>query len=65
MQNYIDNTGVQVADVVVGLVHLEGKTLETTRDLLAGLKEARLLVDYYCWDPLCAGQPVVYGHRSG
>src|SRR6266568_1200595 len=27
VQNYIDNTGVQVADVVVGLVHLEGKNL--------------------------------------
>ena len=25
VQNYIDNTGVQVADVVVGLVHLEGQ----------------------------------------
>ena len=29
VQNYIDNTGVQVADVVVGLVHLEGKTIES------------------------------------
>ena len=38
MQNYIDNTGVQVADVVVGLVHLEGKTLATTRELLADLE---------------------------
>ena len=27
VQNYIDNTGVQVADVVVGLVHLEGRDL--------------------------------------
>ena len=34
MQNYIDNTGVQVADVVVGLVHLEGRDLESTRELL-------------------------------
>src|SRR5277367_2638818 len=40
VQNYIDNTGVQVADVVVGLVHLEGKTLATTRELLTGLVEA-------------------------
>ena len=37
MQNYIDNTGVQVADVVVGLVHLEGKDLASTRELLADL----------------------------
>ena len=27
VQNYIDNTGVQVADVVVGFLHLEGKSL--------------------------------------
>ncbi len=25
IQNYIDNTGVQVADVVVGFTHLEGR----------------------------------------
>ena len=40
VQNYIDNTGVQVADVVVGLVHLEGKTLDSTRDLLTELDAA-------------------------
>src|SRR6202021_47164 len=34
VQKYIDNTGVQVADVVVGLVHLEGKNLISTRELL-------------------------------
>src|SRR3990172_9323345 len=28
VQNYLDNTGVQVADVVVGLERMEGKTLE-------------------------------------
>ena len=26
VQNYIDNTGVQVADVVVGFLHLEKKS---------------------------------------
>jgi arginyl-tRNA synthetase len=50
VQNYIDNTGVQVADVVVGLVHLEGKTLESTRELLTELMETNTLIDYYCWD---------------
>jgi arginyl-tRNA synthetase len=50
VQNYIDNTGVQVADVVVGLVHLEGKTLDTTRELLAELMETNQRIDYYCWD---------------
>ncbi|HUD23776.1 MAG TPA: DALR anticodon-binding domain-containing protein [Acidobacteriaceae bacterium] len=50
VQNYIDNTGVQVADVVVGLVHLEGKTLESARTLLASLLESGERIDFYCWD---------------
>jgi len=47
VQNYIDNTGVQVADVVVGFVHLEKKGLADLRALLAG-RNTRF--DYYCWD---------------
>ena len=31
VQNYIDNTGVQVADIVVGLMHLEGLYLAVCR----------------------------------
>ncbi len=50
VQNYIDNTGVQVADVVVGLVHLEGKSLATTRELLAELTKNNRRIDFYCWD---------------
>lgn len=50
VQNYIDNTGVQVADVVVGLVHLEGKTLASTRELLTELLETNQRIDFYCWD---------------
>ena len=50
VQNYIDNTGVQVADVVVGLVHLEGKTLESTLALLADLVKNAERIDFYCWD---------------
>jgi arginyl-tRNA synthetase len=50
VQNYIDNTGVQVADVVVGLVHLEGKTVDGTRELLTELMETNTRIDYYCWD---------------
>jgi arginyl-tRNA synthetase len=50
VQNYIDNTGVQVADVVVGLVHLEGKTLSSTRELLTELIETNQRIDFYCWD---------------
>ena len=50
VQNYIDNTGVQVADVVVGLVHLEGRNLASTRELLAELAANGERIDFYCWD---------------
>ena len=50
VQNYIDNTGVQVADVVVGLVHLEGMTLSRVRELLTELMESNQRIDYFCWD---------------
>ena len=50
VQNYIDNTGVQVADVVVGFVHLEGRSLAEVRTLLDELKGACERIDYYCWD---------------
>jgi arginyl-tRNA synthetase len=50
VQNYIDNTGVQVADVVVGLVYLEDKTLTSTRELLTELLETNQRIDFYCWD---------------
>ena len=43
VQNYIDNTGVQVADVVVGFVYLEGATLED-------IKKIPGKFDYHCWD---------------
>jgi arginyl-tRNA synthetase len=43
VQNYIDNTGVQVADVVVGFKYLEGKSLSEVQAI--GGK-----FDYYCWD---------------
>ena len=45
VQNYIDDTGVQVADVVVGFCQLEHKTLEDIRRLAAAPR-----FDYYCWD---------------
>jgi arginyl-tRNA synthetase len=50
VQNYIDNTGVQVADVVVGLVHLEHKNLDQVRELLTELLETNQRIDFYCWD---------------
>ncbi|MDT5270889.1 MAG: arginyl-tRNA synthetase, partial [Acidobacteriota bacterium] len=49
VHNYIDNTGVQVADVVVGFIHLEGMSLEDVRALDASLTEDHPF-DYYCWD---------------
>jgi len=50
VQNYIDNTGVQVADVVVGFIHLEGKSLADAHHLLDDLKAKGERIDYYCWD---------------
>jgi arginyl-tRNA synthetase len=49
VQNYIDNTGVQVADVVVGFLHLEHMTLEDIKALDNSLPAERPF-DYYCWD---------------
>ena len=45
VQNYIDNTGVQVADVVVGFTHLEKKS---RAEIEALTRQPRF--DYYCWD---------------
>jgi arginyl-tRNA synthetase len=50
VQNYIDNTGVQVADVVVGLMHLENLSREQIAALFRGLAENNERLDYYCWD---------------
>jgi arginyl-tRNA synthetase len=49
VQNYIDNTGVQVADVVVGFVHIEHMTLADIKALDSSLPASRSF-DYYCWD---------------
>ena len=45
IQNYIDNTGVQVADVVVGFMHVEKKSRAEIEALAAAPK-----FDFYCWD---------------
>ncbi len=56
VQNYLDDTGVQVADVVAGLMHLENvSTAEAAR---AAIRESRLPgkpvhpkgFAYICWD---------------
>jgi arginyl-tRNA synthetase len=43
VQNYIDDTGVQVADVVVGFQHLAKLSLEQIKAIPGKF-------DYYCWD---------------
>jgi arginyl-tRNA synthetase len=57
VQNYIDNTGVQVADVVVGFLHLEGKSVAEVRAIITdcetrtvGAKDKTGAFDYLCWD---------------
>jgi arginyl-tRNA synthetase len=45
VQNYIDDTGVQVGDVVVGFLHLEKKSRAEVERLAAGER-----FDYLCWD---------------
>jgi arginyl-tRNA synthetase len=47
VQNYIDNTGVQVADVVAGFHHLENKSAADVEQLL---RDPAVRFDYYCWD---------------
>jgi arginyl-tRNA synthetase len=50
VQNYIDNTGVQVADVVVGFIYLEEKDLDAIKKLDQELTASGRTFDYYCWD---------------
>jgi arginyl-tRNA synthetase len=45
VQNYIDNTGVQVADVVIGFTHIAKKSPDEVRAMASQPK-----FDYYCWD---------------
>jgi arginyl-tRNA synthetase len=45
IQNYIDDTGVQVADVVVGFRELEGRGLDEVRQVADTTR-----FDYHCWD---------------
>ncbi len=69
VQNYIDNTGVQVADVVVGFLHVEGKTLAQVRELVAACERRAATeghkagIDYSCWD-LYARTSQWYGEGS-
>ena len=45
VQNYIDDTGVQVADVIVGFRELEPRSFDEIRHIADTTR-----FDYYCWD---------------
>jgi arginyl-tRNA synthetase len=45
IQNYIDDTGVQVADVIVGFRELEQQSIDGVRRIADSSR-----FDYYCWD---------------
>ena len=45
IQNYIDNTGVQVADVVIGFLHMEQRTPINVKMMTMEPK-----FDHYCWE---------------
>jgi arginyl-tRNA synthetase len=44
-QNYIDDLGVQVADIIVGFREIEGRRLDDVRQIADTTR-----FDYYCWD---------------
>jgi arginyl-tRNA synthetase len=56
VQNYLDDTGVQVADVVAGLIHIQGiRTVDAVRTAvrdrrLPGGEESPKGFAYLCWD---------------
>ena len=44
-QNYIDDLGVQVADIIVGFREIDHKNIDDVRQLAQSTR-----FDYYCWD---------------
>ncbi len=55
VQNYIDDTGVQVVDVVFGVMELESKTVGDLESLPGRF-------DYYCWDLYARVSAYLAGH---
>ncbi|HOW85271.1 MAG TPA: arginine--tRNA ligase [Candidatus Aminicenantes bacterium] len=55
VQNYIDDTGVQVVDVVFGFMELEKRSLEDLERLPGRF-------DYYCWDLYARVSAYLAGH---
>jgi len=58
VQNYIDDLGVQVADIIVGFRDIEHKTLGDIRTIADTTR-----FDYYCWD-LYARVTEWYGEQA-
>ena len=56
VQNYIDDLGVQVADIIVGFREIERKNLAEVRQIADSTR-----FDYYCWDLYAARHRVVRG----
>jgi arginyl-tRNA synthetase len=50
IQYYIDNTGVQVADVAIGFMYLKKMNLDDIVNLNEQLAAENKTFDYYCWD---------------
>ncbi len=50
VENYIDNTGVQVADVAVALIHLQHLDLSGVEQWMLELSARGERIDYVCWD---------------
>jgi len=50
VQNYIDDTGVQVADLAVGMTYLEKLDLDGVRLLEKNLSAQGRRLDHFCWD---------------
>jgi arginyl-tRNA synthetase len=59
IQNYIDNTGVQVADVVVGFHYLEKKTPDEVKRLI---EDSSVRFDFLCWDLYARVSSYYQGH---
>jgi arginyl-tRNA synthetase len=59
IQNYIDNTGVQVADVVIAFQHMEKKSPADVKNLASQPQ-----FDYLCWDLYAKGTQFLEEDKS-
>ncbi len=64
VQNYIDNTGVQVADIVVAVTELQGMSLADVRAWMTGAGANEYSSGLCVLGSVCRGVPVVRGRCS-